>query len=283
MLFLLVGIIGVEGRVWGTRKRREEVIVEDSVPLEDADASIGINFNETTQFPTQELLDILFEDVEVLKSTVVTSCSLLREMINDESFAILFSPESVREAVNSIPELASNPEISLILNSDEFRNPIFFRETLLLSVDMLETEALRVVSSPQELAEIVHEMQSFFDELSSDMKELMHGLVEALHVTKDASLVPSLIFQTINEDDELMETVRLFLIQYPELLQYIKIPMVALENGELFQVYMRSVASVQDIFNWDSNKRTSTSRSRGKKKKLTKRFPSMFGNGDGVM
>ena len=203
-------------------------------------------------------------------------------------FLELFSPQSIREAVKSIPELASNPEVGRLLKSEEFHNPILLRQTLLTGLDMLEIEVLRLLLLPQELADILNDIKPIFDALSSDMIVLLRGVVESLPLTKDASFAPSNILQSIIDDDELLETIRLSLVEFPEVLQYVKIPTDVIENSKLFRMYMRGIGfTVQDILSLGEYKKGPKSSSKrslnSKRKRLSKRFPSIFGNGNGVM
>jgi hypothetical protein len=170
---------------------------------------------------------------------------MMEKVITAPEFESMVTTEAIKNMVNKIPALSANPEISALLESEQFSDPAILKQTVIQGISSVREYANQfadILSDPAQINELIAQ-------LPAEMKDIVTGMMSGdfsklksmisnipgldrsqrklLNSMLDFKSNPSAMKDSINEvlsDPSQIETARLQMLNNPAMAQMLGIP-----------------------------------------------------------
>eukprot|EP01038_Epipyxis_sp_PR26KG_P015764 gene15764-21345_t len=273
-LFLLLSLLNViflvEAKtMWGRRKPQKDDEMQMQAEIEDEDTANNAaaqflarnskkhasNYESTVSGSGSGALGKigrLGNDLggAGLEQLIETYLKMAEDLIESDDFQNLVSPESIRSIVEQIPGISENPQVSAVLNSPEFQDPILLRQQIQEGFSLIRQhvpELINYISNPEKLEELFDQLPSelrvIFDSLKSGDFSQIKTLIDTLPIDESQkTIINNLLdgntdaianeFTKVLGNKSQLEAARLNFLENPELAQSFGISEEVLKSPE---------------------------------------------------
>ena len=254
-LFLIAIIFSLilkssEGRgIWGARRKRDEVEQNEvendgsfAPPIKPA--SFEATKRRFESKASDEIAGALPSRDQILNG-INLYIEMMEKVITAPEFESMVTTEAIKNMVNKIPALSANPEISALLESEQFSDPAVLKQTVIQGISSVREYANQfadILSDPAQINELIAQ-------LPAEMKDIVTGMMSGdfsklktmisnipgldrsqrklLNSMLDFKSNPSAMKDSLNEvlsDPSQIETARLQMLNNPAMAQMLGIP-----------------------------------------------------------
>lgn len=238
--------------MWGSRKKKDEEydtnnenLIPKSFDLPKQRADIGVGGHSL-----QQNHDGMNNNLENMMNMYL---KMMEELLESEDFDKLVNPESIRLILDQFPAVNDIPELSALLNSEEFNNPIILKNTIKDGVKLLKSSSSEIISfltDPEKISELTKQLPpeirnmlqgltngdfsgikdiiSTLPGLDDSQKSMLSGLIDG-----NSDVITKELKKVLGDDSQIEAARQQFLLN-PEMAESMGIPMELLHDPVLW-------------------------------------------------
>lgn len=265
LLFLIVVLMVhcCEGKkMWGSRKKKDEVddqdiLIQNTPIFEPKRRGGSVSRGSPAGIGRGTAASSGFGAANGLEELLNVYLKMMDELLDSKDFETLVNPESIKSLLDQFPGAAANPELSTLLRSPEFSNPVLLKSTMREGIEMIRASAPDIVamlSDPAKIAELIEqlppEMRQMLRGLQSGDMSGLKGLVQNLPGLDEAqkSMLVGLMegntdaltnqLKQVLGDGDQVEAARQQFLSNPEMAEAMGIPLEVLSDPALWAATM---------------------------------------------
>ena len=264
MCLLLAHAISIEARgMWGSRRKKGDDDDEDAVVMNEAIKGFETKRRrmESSQVASDgsllrsgsSLTSKIAQKSDTIMRVFNQYLEMMDSMLSDPNYDSMINPETIRTMFSQVPGLSAYPELTTLLESPQFSDPVELKKTVNEGV-----KAMRMFSSQLELmlsdpAQVEQLLQQLPPEASQLITSVLSGDTESLKnmLNEIPGLQPAqkkMLTSMLDGDmDAITDSVKSMLTD-PDQLEKARQEM--LNNPEMLEMLGLSIDQVKDDEKW---------------------------------
>mmetsp|Transcript_26946 Transcript_26946/g.27180 ORF Transcript_26946/g.27180 Transcript_26946/m.27180 type:complete len:286 (-) Transcript_26946:215-1072(-) len=246
-------------KMWGTRRRDDE---EDNIQASSGFQKYQKQASMMTDDPINpsdlSLGGADSDGVSVIVNLMETYITMMEKLVQSPDFDSMITPETLRTMFSKIPQLSENPQVSELLDSPAFNDPVLLRQTIaegLKSMRQYMAQIIEMMKSPEQIQALISQLPAEFQGVLTkllegdvsgvkDMITTLPGITESQRtmlvkmLEGDAEgMIQSM--QDMFSDPDQIEAARQQFLSDPSMAETVGIPVDVLNDKKKFAAYMK--------------------------------------------